>query len=97
MVIVFEKNSFEEGRGKIRKIKSLWYVKLPRKYYLEEGEKEMEIRYRSLLGSTKIAEVRVAENIITVSFNEEESYKELRDCFKDSKTKFNLIVNNSYY
>jgi len=96
MVIVEEKNKFEKIRKKIKKIKSLWDIQLPKKYYLDE--EDITLRYKLLLGGYRVADIDIKEDVIIINFRgEEEDYKRLRNCFKDSKTKFRLIVNENYY
>lgn len=92
-MIIEEKNQFEKEREKTRKIKSLWNINLPKKYFLSGRE----IRYKSFLNTYVIAEIDIKEDILIINFEEEEDYKNLKKYFKDSEIKFKLDVGGFYY
>jgi len=94
-MIIATKNPYEEKRKKISKIKLLWDIKLPKRYYLFCGE-EVQLRQKSWLGIECVADINLIKDIIIVNFKYNEDYQKLKKYFEDSKTKFKLLGENYY-
>ena len=99
-MIIEEKNQPKELRKKIEKIKSLWNIILPENYFLIcEENTDIRIEYRTwcFLANYKVATIDIEDDVLIVSFEDEEEYKKLRSCFEDSNTKFKLVVGEKAY
>jgi hypothetical protein len=97
MVIIEEINNAKKERNKTKIIfEMLKDVKLPEHYYFENDC--VEIRHKKfLMGSIKIADIDLEDDILNVKFVDEEELNRLRNYFANSKTKFKLIVDDFYY
>ena len=93
-------NEQAEKRKEIEKIKELMNLNsinilLPKPYHFEELE-NLSIIKGKIFNQT-IAELKLRDNIIEVYFDDEKDLEKLKNYFKDSKTKFRLIVGDNYY
>ena len=95
-MIVEEINKIADKRKEIERIRELFNVELPVKYHFEETEDSISIVEGKIFRGT-VAELRLNEDIIEVKFICEDDLNELRDYFKESDTKFKLIVGDDYY
>lgn len=98
MVITEEINKIADKRKEIAKIKELFNVELPEKYRLEETEDSLSIVEGKIFKGT-VAYLKLADDIIEVSFVCEDDLEKLREYFDKEylKTKFRLIVGEEYY
>lgn len=96
-------DNVEIGKEKIIKIKELLTdVKLPKRYKFDNDYCEIRTHdfLRDMFGSFAVAEIFLSEaNTIQIIFCSscKEDYEKLKDCFKNSKTKFKLSVGGEYY
>ena len=97
-MIIEEKNIERDKRIEKRKIfNMLRDVKLPEEFKFVYDC--VEIRYVRFWGliNEKICEINLnKDNSLSVKFYDEIEMNRLRDCFKNSKTKFKLSINGYY-
>lgn len=96
-MIIQEVNQIEKKRKEIDIIKfTLSDFKLPNPYHIEETSDSLSIVEGKIFKGA-VAELKLKDDVIEVYFTDEEDLEFLREYFKDSNTKFKLILGDFYY
>ena len=96
-MIIKENNKAARIRQKKKKIISMWDISLPKPYSLDENEFGIVIR-KGKLFSSDVANLDInKDNIIFISFENEEDLNTLRDCLERSKNRFDITVGGRCY
>jgi len=96
-MIVEEINLAKEKEIEVGKIKSMWDIKLPKYYFLEELNNELHITKKKGLYRGDLATLNLKEDKIVIRFSDEKDLEKLRNCIDESKIKFKIVVGKDYY